>query len=264
MSIPAAPGKTRSPNYPAIALEEAVARLKRIYDEQRRYPATRDVLVKLMGYGSLNGASATVVSALSKYGLLEGHGDTLRVSEMGQDLVLHRKGDPEYTAALRAAALMPTFFRELRDQYPHGLPSEHSLRASLIKRGFNPKAIDGAIRAYRDTMEFVDAETGDSLADSPDNSPAEVAMQTQPIGREVATGWNGTAPTPTMPNMVPFNLPLGAQGVAVLHVPAQLSEASWNLMMTVLQAMKPGIVTPPQPQPPQAAHPQPTEPEPQA
>lgn len=182
-SLPPKPtvNKTRSPNYPSISLEDALARLKVIYETQRRYPATRDVLARLMGYGSLNGASATTVSALAKYGLIEGHGDNLRVSEMGQDLMLHRKGDPEYTTALRAAAFMPAFFRELRDQYPYGLPGEHAVRASLVKRGFNPKAIDGAIRSYRDTMEFVDAETGETVAESPVDSLPEVAMQTQPF-----------------------------------------------------------------------------------
>ncbi len=111
MVTPSAPGKTRSPNYPAIGLQEAFDRLKAIYAKQQRYPASREILVKLMGYGGLNGASSTVVSALSKYGLLEGYGETLRVSELGQDLVLHRKGDLEYTAALRSAASMPVFFQ---------------------------------------------------------------------------------------------------------------------------------------------------------
>ncbi len=242
MSTTAAPNKQRSPNYPAISLAEALIRLKPIYAKQRRYPAPRAVLAQLMGYSSLNGASATIVSALSKYGLLEGHGDDLRVSELGQDLMLHRKGDPEYTEALQAAAFMPAFFRELRDQYPRGLPSEHSLRANLVKRGFNPKAIDSAIRAYRDTIEFVDAETGDALSDAPEESPPEVAMQTQPIDRSVEARLN--IPDMPMPNMVPYNLPLGPEGLAVLHVPAQLSEASWTLMMKVLEAMKPGIVAP--------------------
>jgi ribosomal protein L37AE/L43A len=66
---PKAAGKTRSPNYPAMSLEEALQRLRVIYDKQRRYPTTRDVLAKLLGYGGVNGASATVLSALGKYGL---------------------------------------------------------------------------------------------------------------------------------------------------------------------------------------------------
>ncbi len=242
-------GKTRSPNYPALSLEEAIQRLKVIYDKQRRYPTTRDVLAKLLGYGGINGASATVLSALGKYGLLEGNGEQLRVSEMGQDLILHRKGDPEYDAALRDAAFRPVFFRELRDQYPGGLPHEHSLRAMLIKRGFNPKVIDGAVRAYRDTIEFVNAETGDSFADSDEDLTSEVAMQTQQFDSVP------NRPTPPLPPSDPLQravaLPLSVNEWATLQAPFPLTEAAWSQMIAVLTAMKPALVAPAEPQQPQ-------------
>lgn len=173
-----ASSKTRSPNYPSIGLEEAIGRVKLIYDSQGRHPTTRAVMARLMGYSSLNGASVSTVSALAKYGLIEGHGENLRVSEIGQDVVLHRKGDTEYSSALRNAAAMPAFFRELRDQYPDGLPSEHALKAALIKRGFNPSAIDGALRAYRDTVAFVETEAGAlEQASSPSFEPDPVQFQ---------------------------------------------------------------------------------------
>jgi hypothetical protein len=251
MSRSAAARKSRSPNYPAISLEEAVQRLKAIYDKQQRYPASRETFAQLMGYGGLHGASATVVSALSKYGLLEGQGDTLRVSELGQDLVLHRKGDREYTEALRTAAYMPTFFREMRDQYPYGLPSEHSLRANLIKRGFNPKAIDGAVRTYRDTVEFVDAETEGFATDLPGDTRDEAVMQTQPTP---ATTFYGTSPSGDATQRT-VALPLSVTEWATLQAAFPLSEDAWNQMIAVLTAMKPALVatsvqSPPSPEQP--------------
>jgi hypothetical protein len=235
--------KTRSPNYPAINLPDAVGRLKTVYETQRQYPATREVLVKLMGYGSLNGASAAVVSALSKYGMLEGHGDNLRVSALGQDLVLHRKSDPEYTVALRSAALMPVFFRELRDQYPDGLPSEHSLRASLIKRGFNPKAIDSAVRAYRESMEFVEAECGGPVTISSESSSAEASMQSQ----QSISSTNPVAPPPSDPQQRSISIPLSVSEWATLQAPFPLTESAWKQMIAVLMAMKPALVALPEP-----------------
>lgn len=234
--------KTRSPNYPAISLKEAVDRLRVIYETQRRYPATRELLATLMGYKSLNGASATMVSALAKYGLIEGHGDNLRVSEMGQDLILHRKGDPEYTTALRTSAFMPTFFRELRDEYPYGLPGEHAIRATLIKRGFNPKAIDGAIRSYRDTMDFVDAEVGVPSSESLADSLPEAAMQTQ-AGTYKPEPDFSPAP-PTDPLMKSIQLPLSISEWATLQAAFPITEAAWKQMIAVLNAMKPALVAP--------------------
>lgn len=236
-------GKTRSPNYPAVGLEDAVQRLKRIYETQRRYPATREILVKLMGYGTLNGASSTVVSALSKYGLLEGQGEKLRVSEMGQDIVLHRKGDQEYTEAIRTAAFMPAFFRELRDQYPDGLPSEHSLRATLIKRGFNPKAIDGAVRAYRDTIEFVNAEADGFVAEVQEDSSSDVTAQSRSVVQPPQS--TSTLPQATLHGQQAVTLPLAVGEWATLYAAFPVTETAWNQMLAVLTAMKPALVVPP-------------------
>lgn len=242
MSTPVSPAKTRSPNYPAISLEEAMNRLRSIYEKQRRYPATREVLVKLMGYSSLNGASAPVISALGKYGLLEGHGEQLRVSEMGQDLALHRKGDQEYAAAVRTAAFMPTFFRELRDQFPDGLPSEHSLRATLMKRGFTSKAIDGAIRVYRDTLDFVSSETGGDVLESKGDLTPREGMQASPFDR--ASNPAHSPPLPVDLRQRVVALPLSVSEWATLQAPFPLSEHAWDQMIAVLMAMKPALVTP--------------------
>jgi hypothetical protein len=237
MSSPTA-GKTRSPNYPSISLEDAIERLRGIYEKQQRYPATREVLAQLMGYSGLNGASASVVSALSKYGLIEGHGETLRVSEMGQDLILHRRGDPEYDAAVRASAYMPAFFRELREQFPSGLPHDHSLRATLVKRGFNPRAIDAAVRTYRETIDFVSKETGTQTEKVSDE--LEVSRST----RREASQPGQVAHIPMDGGQRSVSLPLSVSEWATLQAPFPLSESAWNQMIAVLQAMKPALVAP--------------------
>lgn len=193
-----------------------------------------------MGYGGINGASATMVSALSKFGLLEGHGDTLRVSDLGQDLVLHRKGDTEYAAAVRRAAYMPAFFRELRDQFPDGLPSEHSLRAMLIKRGFNPKAVDGAVRAYRETEEFVASEVeADEALDDTDPSTGSVLSNHEVfVEGERASRAVGISDQRSRT----ITLPYSANEWASLQAAFPLSESAWEQMIAVLNAMKPALV----------------------
>jgi len=220
--------------------------LKVIYEKQQRHPTTRDTFAKLLGYGGLNGASAAIVSALSKFGLLEGHGEKLRVSEMGQDLVLHRQGDTEYATALQTAAFTPAFFRELRDQYPSGLPSEHSLRASLIKRGFNPKAIDGAVGAYRDTLAFLDQESEDTIAPLPDSFAPPIWDQNPTGSGRVPSGSSTHLPSSASPpgGQRAVMLPLLGTEWATLHAPFPLTESMWNQMMTVLVAMKPALTAP--------------------
>lgn len=150
--------KTRSPNYPVLSLPDAIERIQTVYNKEHNHPSTREVIAKALGYSSLNGASAVVISALNKYGLLDGGREPLRVSMLALDIILHPKGDTERLKAIQAAAFAPSLFSDLREQYGRTLPSDVNLRASLIKRGYNPNTVDSVIRVYRDTLEFVDAE----------------------------------------------------------------------------------------------------------
>jgi hypothetical protein len=134
---------------------------------------------------------------------------------------------------------MPVFFRELRDQYPHGLPHEHSLRATLIKRGFNPKAIDAAVRAYRETMEFVDAETEGATTEVSTEGTFEEAAQSQPF--QASVGRLSVPPRDDLHHRLVL-IPLSVTEWATLQAPFPLSEAAWNQMMAVLNAMKPALV----------------------
>lgn len=228
--------RTRSPNYPSINLEEAIEHIRSIFQSQRRYPSSRDVLVKIMGYRSLNGASAVAVANLSKYGLLEGHGDSLRVSELGQELALHRPGDGEYVRAAREAAARPTFFRQLDEEYSEGLPSEHQLRVSLIKRGFGEKAIPVALRAYRETKDHLRSiDSSFTVGDSPVEPTTSQASDRAAVKLE---GTNGTSQLGHRPISIP--LPEGAW--ASLQLPMTMTPSQFDQLVAMLTAMRPSLV----------------------
>jgi hypothetical protein len=173
----------RSPNYPAIGLEEAIKKTKAIYEQEHDNPTDKAVMAKHLGYNGLNGASLTTISALTKYGLLEAVGPKqLKVSASGRDLIWLEKGNPERVKLLKEAAFAPSLFSDLRDAFPEKLPSDQSLRHHLIRKEFNPNAVDSAIRAYRDTLEFVNAEEEALVSSVSDgfSLPSEELMQTQP------------------------------------------------------------------------------------
>ena len=160
--------KPRSPNYPAIGLKEAIEHIRKIHVEEHMNEMPRDVVAKHMGYKSLNGTSMPMVSALSKYGLLEGRGDQTRVSELARS-VLFEQGE-EKQKALKRAAFSPTLFEELRTQFPERVPSEQNLVAYLQKHGFRASAADAVSRTYRDTLHLVtrvESEHGGDEGDHP-------------------------------------------------------------------------------------------------
>ena len=109
--------RIRSPNYPAISLPDAVTKVTTLYRAIHTHAAPRAVVAKGMGYNTLNGASATAISALHKYGLLERIGDEIKVSERALS-ILHPHTPQEKADAIRAAAGEPALFAELNERFP--------------------------------------------------------------------------------------------------------------------------------------------------
>ena len=196
----------RSPNYPAISLPEAIKRVGLVYKQEQRHPVDKEVIAKHIGYGGLNGGSYSVISALTKYGLLEtaGKGEQLKVTGEALDILIHNTGERERVNAVQKVAFMPSLFNELHDLYGIDLPSDHSLRATLLKKGFNQKTVDSVIRSYRDTIEFVNVETQDSYMESVDELQ-ETPMQTQTV-KQASPISDGRSTSPIQSSLVERDL----------------------------------------------------------
>ena len=151
--------RPRSPNYPAISLPESLDRLGKLWESIGKNPAPREIVATGLGYSGLHGASATAVSAVSKYGLLERQGSDLKISERGM-MCLHPQGPVEREGAIRDAALEPALFAELKQRFPGGTSNEELLRNYLIRMGFTPTAASNALLSYHDTVDLVEREGG--------------------------------------------------------------------------------------------------------
>lgn len=148
----------RSPRYPIIGLAEAIDKAEAIYRRDYQNKIPKQIVAQHMGYQSLNGKSLGVVSALSKYGLLEGGSDEMWVTDRALTIIGHAPGDPERSAALREAAGEPEVFSELDSQFPEKA-SDAAIRSYLIvKRKFLPDGADRLIRSYRETKDLIASE----------------------------------------------------------------------------------------------------------
>jgi hypothetical protein len=152
--------KVRSPNYPTLSFRDAVTRVESIYKKEHRHPADRLVIAQALGYGTVNGASMSAISALIKYGLLESApNDQFRISDRGQDICIYDQGNPHRALAVKESAFRPALYKELYETYGDHLPTDANLRSYLLKKQFNPNSVAAIIRSYRDTIEFVGEET---------------------------------------------------------------------------------------------------------
>ena len=196
--------RTRSPNYPSLSLPEALDKVRLIYQIQHTHGAPREVVVKSMGYAGINGASATAISALSKYGLLEGRGDEIRVSDRAMRF-LNPLNDQERSEAILEAAREPLLFQELTEKFPGPLPNEEVLRNYLIRNGFAPAAVSGVILAYRETLAYAEREARGL-------SPASVEATESPPYSSVGAA----IPAPTTPGPGSTTTPPRGQEPAIL------------------------------------------------
>ncbi len=166
----------RSPNHPAFDLAEAIARIGRVYEKDKKSPTTPEVIVLHLGYSATNGPGGRALSGLRQFGLLEeAGGGQLRVSDTAYEILHYPDDSQERRAALKRASVSPTLYRELCEQYSEGLPSDDTLRAILLKRGFNPAVLDNVIRDFRATV---------SLVTSLDPAPAARVRSEEPTKAE--------------------------------------------------------------------------------
>lgn len=185
--------RLRSPNYPQISLPEAIDKIRALYKVLHTANANQRQVAERLGYGSLNGRSQGVISALRKYGLLEGRGDNLNVSPEAVIIIERQEDHPDRQAAIRQAALAPPLFAELYEEFEGLTPSDTDFRISLVKKGFSRKAVADIIGSYRDTIALVTAEgevyTEPEMKES--RQEPEVQRLSPAVLRSLAEGYSG-------------------------------------------------------------------------
>lgn len=237
----------RSPNYPQLNLSDAIERVRAVWKEEQWNNVPALVVAEHLGYKSLSGTAQVVLSALRKYGLLEGSGDDLKVSKRGMTLVEFEPESAEYKDALRQAALEPALFAELAKEHKgKALPSESNLRTQLLTRDFSSAAAAKAARSYLETMTLV-AEKANGYTESDDEEPSpEEGGGSEHDNGLRGTGRGGAGPPPPPPpagrlrrerrpmNPTPQDVAIRedifsmAEGDVVLQWPSRLTQESFN------------------------------------
>lgn len=150
-------GRHRSPNYPAIGLREAVERVQRLYDADKRAGAPVDAALRHIGFSSRHGNALAVLSALRKFGLVEDAGGRVVPTQRAVTILAYPDSDPRKWDAIKESALSPDIYRLLYARYADkdALPSDDTLKAELeAEMGFNPNAIGGFVKDFKDTLVY--------------------------------------------------------------------------------------------------------------
>jgi hypothetical protein len=173
----------RGPAYPFIPLEKAVDRVQQVYDAGLSRQAFAPVsFYKAWGYEKESGNARQTMAALGYFGLLENRGRgkerKVELSRLARRIILDRvPNSTERLEALREAALMPTAYRKLFDQYGPTLVPDYAMETFLMRDLEYPQSgAKGVISGYRDTFAYarladIDTMTDDEPADQPQDQP---------------------------------------------------------------------------------------------
>jgi hypothetical protein len=245
--------RERSPSYPAISLGPAVEKAKDLYRVEKSYATPINTMLQHWGYSPGSGAGLVVVAALLKYGLLEDEGSgnarKAKITEFGQRIIRDtREESPERDQLLRDAALRPEIHRRLWERFGGSLPSDSNLHHTLIfEYGFTDNGATEFIKQFRATIAFAELTEDDEPVSTDVILPTVVKHAETVTARRVSEPVTTYAPTPTG-RALPIPI-MGSDQWPTLYLPRRLSEADWNQMIAVLQAMKPGIVAAEMPDP---------------
>lgn len=182
--VPPVPARkrTRSPAYPFMNLESAIARAKQFYDKEQRNAANVNIATTHWSYAEGSSYGVQTVASLIYFGLMqdEGTGEkrTVRLTQAALRILLDTRPDSAERAELiKLAALAPKIHRQLWEKWGANLPSDPSLRHTLLfdwETPFNENAVDGFIAEYKSTIAFAKLVESDTVGlEVKDNDPEE-------------------------------------------------------------------------------------------
>jgi hypothetical protein len=235
--------------YPSISLGEAVEKIRTLYQQIHRRRMSREEIAKNLGYTTLNGASTSVISNLTRYGLLAGRQDGVGLSSDGIIIAIEEDtNSPDRQAAIRRAAFTPEIFKQLSEDFGiDAVPAESSVRIRLEKHGFPRKQAEAASRAFCETMALVMAEGGayNPSQATPEEGDKGGSMQTDipaaaPQGAPARHAAAPSVPAPSFlasTDLPPVTFPLPRGNAIEIRFRSKISSAEFARLTPVLTGL---------------------------
>jgi hypothetical protein len=261
--------RTRSPAYPAIDLQTALARASALWAKINRHATPLDTVASYWGYESKSSKAMSEVAAMIKYGLLSDDGigakRTIKLTDVGIKLSYNPDATSrEYLNDLKKAALSPIIHRDLWDRYQGNLPDDGLIKRHLVvDKKFNEQYVDEFISQFRRTIEFSKLSPNDIVeqpGNESDSQPISMTQGVQESGPRTPQSaprpphfYGGGSALPSAPSTDDLSLPL--ESGKMVRIP-KMSEDDYALLLETLQLWKRRIII--KPQSPGASEPQQT------
>jgi hypothetical protein len=188
-----------------LDLGTALIATRKAFEKDNRNKMSKGALAKHLGHDSLSGPALGKLGALRAYGLIDGNGDELKITDDAVHALMAPEGSAERSAAMLKMATQPKLFQEIRKNF-RTVPSAENLKFWLIKRQFASDAAEKAAKTYLATMRLV--EGGAQAYDSSSETEPENDMQTQASASAASVSRTATRAVPMESNLSPGGAPL--------------------------------------------------------
>jgi hypothetical protein len=181
MSANIKPKKTRSPNFPTVALEKSLSQAQTLFDKYARYPIAWEVAIGSLGYTLKSSAGMQAMATLIAYGLIqvEGSGSERKVavSDLAFKILADKRiFSPEREAAIKEAALNPSIYQKIIERFTKSLPADDALEWELVSTyKFNKASVHDFITVFRGTLDFAKVYESGIIGD--ENTLPEARIQ---------------------------------------------------------------------------------------
>lgn len=161
----------RSPSYPGLTLQEALAKAKAQYEAEGKYPAPLPSAFKAWGYSEKSSGGREVRASLRYYGLAsidgEGDGATVKLSEDALRVLLDTREDQtEKKAIIKRLALNPAAHKKLWAKFPDGIKSDGTATHFLVfDEGYAKEGAEALVAQFKATASYAGVYEPDSVAD---------------------------------------------------------------------------------------------------
>jgi len=148
--------RARSPRFPSHSLGDTIVYAEKIYRGVHRSSIDAQTAYRLMGFAGKSGTSATALGSVRQFGLIEGAGDSTRISQLALR-ILEPVTPQERTEAIVEASEKPEVFRAVLNRFDGGVPTaDEPVRAFLIRElGFSKGGAEDCLESLRRTLDMV-------------------------------------------------------------------------------------------------------------
>ncbi len=217
--------RTRSPKAPGISLQDALREVDKVYGAYGHGAFSRAELASAMGMSAESGAFLNKVGAVRDYGLVDGRGDDMRVTDLYRSIYAASQAGTEDVGSHALSAIRSSgVLAGLLQEFPNRIPDVGAIAMRLEnKERFNRGRARVVAEAFRSSLvEF-------GLIDGPGNLVRGRSKE-DPDGRSLSTiEPRGAAPDRsgevTGAGSFRIEIPLGSGRRAVLSLPDDLAES---------------------------------------